>query len=806
MPAPRLLKRIAKWAGMLVLLAGALVLCAGAWIGFQLRASLAQLDGTRKIPGLAGPVLVERDELGVPTIRATNRVDAARALGFLHAQERFFQMDVLRRMGAGELAELLGPAVIPLDKQARRHQFRQRAQKAFDPAHGVLAREELAVLEAYTEGANAGLEALGAVPPEYLLLRVKPQPWRPEDCGLVAYAMFFGLQDDEGNMDRIEAVMRDLLPAEARSFFLPQGSSWDAAIDDSELASAPVPPASAIDFRTWTNGMARESPLAAGGGRDDPAPGSNSWAVDGRVSASGRAIVANDMHLDLRMPIFWFRVRLVFRDEIVGGQDLVGLTLPGAPAINVGSNGHVAWGFTNAYLDTTDLVRLEIDPDHPQFYRTPEGWKEMEVVTEEIRVRGNTNIAMRVMNTIWGPLAPAPGLRGSYAVSWVAHHPESVGVRLIALERARSVQDVLDAAPTIGMPLNNIVVGDREGNIGYTLVGRLPCRVGFDGSVPESWVDGSRRWEGLLSPREYPRLMNPPSGRLWTANNRVMGTPEYLRAHPVIPDDGARARQIRDGLRRLERAEEADLFAIYRDDRALFLERWQALMLDTVKRMDGLGTNRVELEKQLDAWGGRAASESVGYRLVRQFHRRVSELVFEPLVKRFRDRRAGWNPWGWLGETTLWTIIEQRPNHLLNPRFGTFEELLAAAVRDILRSLEDDGLAIPDATWGKQNTFHMRHPLSEGLPRIVSRWLDMPPAELPGDNDMPRVQGRHFGVTERLVVSPGREEDGLFNLPGGQSGHFLSPFYRAGHEAWMRAEPAPLLPGTTRHRLVLVPG
>ena len=228
---PRRTLRIVSWT-----LAGivALGIVVGAGFYFALRASLPQLDGTLRLPGLKDRVTVDRDDLGVPTIRARNRLDAARATGFVHAQDRFFHMDLSRRMGAGELAELLGPALLETDHRFRIHRLRATARQAMR----LLSASHLELMRAYTEGVNAGLNALGARPPEYLILRTRPKPWLPEDSLLVADAMFFFLQDSWGRQEAETALLAQILPPKAFEFFVPAGTEWDAAIDGTGFPDA----------------------------------------------------------------------------------------------------------------------------------------------------------------------------------------------------------------------------------------------------------------------------------------------------------------------------------------------------------------------------------------------------------------------------------------------------------------------------------------------------------------------------------------------------------------------------------------
>lgn len=271
-------------------------------------------------------------------------------------------------------------------------------------------------------------------------------------------------------------------------------------------------------------------------------------------------------------------------------------------------------------------------------------------------------------------------------------------------------------------------------------------------------------------------------------------------------DLGARARQIRDDLLAVERATETDLLEIQLDDRALFLERWQRQLLDVLDSV-GPTENRAyaELRQLVSEWGGRAAVDSVGYRMVRAYRLNVERHLFEPITAdcKAADERFDYGQLNQL-EGPLWSLVEERPLHFLPLEFTDWQELFESAVDDTLTYFSDEETALRNRTWGERNTVRIHHPLSAFLP-FATEWLNMPADRLPGDSNMPRVQAPTHGASERFVVSPGHEEEGIFHMPGGQSGHPLSPFFRAGHEAWVTGEPTPFLPGATVHTLELVP-
>ncbi len=786
-PAPRRGRRIARTLLLLVvvlLLVIVLVLGAGAlWVRSDIRASLPRLDGELKLAGLSAPVTVERDALGVPTIRAASRPDASRALGFLHAQDRFFQMDLLRRSAAGELSALFGPLALEADKRIRIHRFRHVAGRVLAAA----TPEERAVFTAYAEGVNAGLAALGAKPWEYLALRTEPTPWVPEDTVLAVDAMFLDLQHGDGAYESDVGLVHDLLPKPLAALLTPVGTDLDAPIVGAPMALPPIPGSEVFDLRKEPPvelpkaAMRAPSPfLPEGEPGERLALGSNNWAVSGAHTADGRALLANDMHLGLRVPNIWYRASMVRPDGAGGEIRITGVSLPGTPAVAVGSNGHVAWGFTNSYGDWSDLIVLEVDPRDPEVYRTPAGPRRFEHAEEVIAVKGGQPFRLDVPVTIWGPVLDKDHLGRPRALAWTPHRPEAVNMGMVELETARTLEEAMLAANKSGTPAQNFVVADASGWIGWTVFGRIPRRVGFDGRVPTSWADGTRRWDGWLSPEEMPRIVDPPSGRIWTANSRVvdgdllakMGDGGYIL--------GARAGQIRDGLLALDKATPRDLLAVQLDDRALLLERWRKLLLSVLTpEAVAADPRRGELRRLVETtWTGHASVDSVAYRLVRSWRGFALDQVLSPITARCTAADERFSPVSFQAEAVVWKLITERPVNLLAPNFRSWNEVLLAAVDAQLGYFQNEAAGIlTGRTWGERNTTRIRHPLSGAIP-FVGRWIDVPPRQLPGDENMPRVQSPAFGASERLVVSPGREEEGFFHMPVGESGHPMSPFYR----------------------------
>ena len=785
--------RVLRWTlGTLV----GLVLVLVAVLYFFLRSSLPQLKGEVQTAGIAAPVQITRDAVGAPTLTAQSRTDLAFATGFVHAQDRFFQMDLLRRYPAGEVAELLGPAALEVDRSSRLHGFRRLAAGVLRAA----TETDRQILEAYTAGVNAVVRTQRPAW-EYSLLGVQPQPWRVEDCFLAGLSLFLSLNDSNGRREQGRGLLRATLPPAVYGFILPVGTEWDAPLVGGVWRSANVPGRDVFDMHEIPKTAANRSCC------DEEAaiPGSNAWAVAGTHSDNGHALLANDMHLDLRLPHIWYRARLKVEGE--SPRDLVGVTLPGLPALVAGSNGAVAWGYTNSAGDFSDVVIVETQGAPADHYWVGSQTEPFTVRRETLRVRGAASEVLEVRGTRWGPIIGSDAEGQPLALAWTAHDPRASNLRLLDFETARTLEDLFDRANSVGAPVQNFVAVQSDGRIGWTLMGQVPIRANIDGTVPSSWRVPGTGWVGWRAPEEYPRIIEPRSGRIWTANARGLDAQTWMGfLGEGTYDLGARAGQIRDDLFALERASGADMVAVQLDDRALLLNRWRDLLLDLLNAKTRAATkDRERAQRLVKQWSGRAAVDDVGYHIVRAFRSQVARDVFDDFAARARQA----DPNAQLGpsrqfEGPLWQLVTQRPAHLLDPQFPSWDEALLASLDRALADLVKQCGQLEDCSWGRRNTLRMQHPLAASLP-LLGRWLNMPSMQLPGDEGMPRVQGPQFGASERLVVSPGREAEGYFQMPGGPVDHPLSPFYAKGHREWARGEPGPLLPGPTRFTLLLKP-
>jgi penicillin amidase len=636
-------------------------------------------------------------------------------------------------------------------------------------------------------------------------------------------------------LDRLDTLLRREIGDMAFDFFYPSGTDWDAALDGSVVPAAPMPEPEVLDFRQgwgvaetplppyWKDWVQQGRPelgdllvAEADDGMPRVVPGSNAWAVDGSVSANRSALVASDMHLDNTIPGACYRVRLRWSE---GGRthEVVGLTLAGMPAVATGSNGRVAWAPTAAHLDAADHVVLEIAPDDPNRYRVPEGWETIEKRVDRIEVRGGQPVDLVSRWTRWGPVLEATAGGNPFSFEGrpvvfkrIYHNPEAVDLRFFELTLATNTVEALGLAAASGAPPINVLVGDREGQVGWTLAGRFPRRVGLAGRQICSWASGSNHWDGCLKPEEHPRAGSPDVSRVFSGNQRKLGTPDYRALASAEHPFGARAKQIRDDLAALTNATVADMVAIQLDDRALLLEPWRRLLIETLRhpRASAIFTNDpVQVAELVTPWHGRATPDSVAYRLVRGFRDTTTYLLFEPLTERANKLMGQRTSRHWGGaERPVWVLLEQRPPHLLSPRFASYDELLLTALNEVVTLVRAANAGdLSRATWGQYSNRPIRHPFSEAVPAL-SRWLDLSADGSGGGEDMPRMNSGESRAVNRLVVSPGHESEGVIQMLGGQSGHFLSPHYRAGHDAWVKGEPMPLLPGPARHTLRLAPG
>lgn len=737
-------------------------------------ASLPQSSGELRLPGLSAAVTVHNDSLGVPSINAESREDAFRTLGFLHARDRLFQMELMRRKSAGRLAELFGPSAVKLDRKQRTYQMLKTA----DAIVNDLPADQRRVLDAYVQGVNAYIQQTRILPPEFLALQHRPEPWRATDSLLVILGMFQTLNGQEYD-ERMVSVMQQALPADLLTFLTPDTDLYAKALVGGTAPrrfsqTVPVQALAALP-----DGM--QLSAADGVDADRSVAGSNNWVVAGNKTADGRAIVANDMHLGLGVPNVWYRADLRYQNRHV-----FGVTLPGAPAIVVGANDDVAWGFTNATADLLDLIRLEVNPDQPDKYRTPQGWQAFESHDETLHVKGAADIHITLQSTQWGPVSDQPLLGTPVAVKWTALEPRAVDLALLDMDNVQSVLQAMSVLNQAGGPPQNVVIADKQGHIGWTYMGHFPKRIGFDGLTSHSWADGAVGWQGFLLPDQLPRLLDPAEGFIVTANNRTLGSdyPHVLGHNWAL---GYRAFRIAELLRDRENLTEQDLLAMQLDTRNQVLDFYQHLGLQALSRQTDISADLQDIRSLLQAWDGHMRTTSIGAAFLNAFRQHLATEVFAKIVAVCRQQDADFH-YSWREmETPLRQLLSERPPGVLDARYrDDWQSMILHTLRKTRQELQKQfpDTSLDRLSWGKTHPVAVQHPISKALP-ILSPLLDMPRFESDGcANLCVKVMDMAHGASQRLVVSPAHPEQGIFHMPGGQSGHPLSAHYRDQQPFW----------------------
>ncbi|WP_180816958.1 penicillin acylase family protein [Arsenophonus endosymbiont of Aphis craccivora] len=458
-----------------------------AWLQALCKPSLPHLDGILKQPLLNGKVTITRDaELGIPGITGKTREDVSYALGFIHAQDRFPQMDLMRRLAAGELAELLGVLALKTDQQNRLWQFRTKARDTLT----TLPASEKKIITQYSRGVNAGLASLAARHFEYLALLKTPADWRDEDTLLVLYALSSALQQNQAPRLYARGWFARHIQTEQLAFLMPDTSEWDTPL----TGTTPAPPvAPDATPPVWWGQSSDRAPLLPS---EHTYVGSNGWVVDSQHSESGHAMLANDMHLELMLPNYWYRAKITYCTDKGENITLAGLTLPGLPATVVGSNGSIAWGLTNAYASTFDFIRTKEPITH---------WP---VHQEMIKVRkllgGYDTVELNIPVSPWGPVVSTQ--EGNLAMRWVLQLPQAISLNFLSLNEANNVREAINIAKASGMPAVNMMLADKEGHICWTLAGGLPQRL----DPYENYtypLDENSAWGASHSPLKNTRIL-----------------------------------------------------------------------------------------------------------------------------------------------------------------------------------------------------------------------------------------------------------------------------------------------------------
>lgn len=753
------------------------------------------------IPGLLSPVNVKLDRFGIPSIHAMSRADAMRALGYVTAQARLFQMDLLRRIVSGRLSEIFGSSTLVIDTLKRTLGFYNVARQIVVD----LPASQREALDAYVDGVNAYIANMIIPPLECVMLRYWPEPWTAEDSILVGlYIMdeITGIGEDEN--ERMMTIMSKTLPSEVFAFLTPDDDCYAKVLIGGKEAWHPVQqvPVQALTSLYKARKQIRNPNLRLVHANEVPR-GSNAWVISKCKTIDGRAILANDMHLPLSVPNIWYRACLHYEDI-----SLTGLVLPGLPIMIAGSNGSIAWGSTNINGDFLDLVELEINPLNSGEYKTPDGWKPFKSSLETIHIKGGKDVTVETKVTIWGPVSPYQLLGHPVAVRWTALDPNAVNIDWIHIDKVQTVDDAVKFVNKCGGPPLNVMLTDNTGHIAWTLCGKIPIRKGFDGSVSQSWADGKIGWEGYIPPDQLPRLIDPPSGYLVTANNRTIGKQyPYVIGHHFA--NGYRAHYISQHLLDCNVANEQDFVAMQLDTTSKFYDFYRDLVLDLLTKEVIVDHALLrEARQEIEVWDGKAELGSRGIGILIRFRDVLVEEIFGPILESCREADEKFRFRHNFEDPLRMIITERSLETLPDPEhFSDWRAFLIFTLEKTLQQLKDkyNLRFLKQLIWARMNITYISHPLSSALPGFLKGIFDMPRYPLPGCVFCIRVSDSQHGASMRMVISPGHEDEGTLHLHSGQSGRPLSRNYKDQHLHWALGQPLPFLPGKTTQEFKFVP-
>jgi len=811
-----------RWVKRVALMIAAVLVIGIAALVFMALRSVPPLQGTERLPGLDHEVTVRFDSLGIPNIAAASDVDAFRALGYVHARERLWQMETLRRAAFGRLSEIFGGVTYGTDRYLRSLDIGHVA----DGSLALMPPATLAILDAYLAGVNAWIaHPTRPLPPEFQVLRVTPEPWTRRDVVGISRIMAWDLAAAYTELgmaralalvgpERVTELFPDY-PADAPVTLQPGTYTWGTG-DRGRGTGRPTD--RRTDGRRWCMSVPcslSHVPSAALALRDIPgipaqaaevlravamSRASNAWVIGPARSRSGKPILANDPHLELRAPALWYVVALESPSYQVAGT-----TIPGVPAVILGHNRAVAWGWTNLEADDVDYVIERMTPDSAQVLTT-HGMAPVAAEPDTIRVRNAAPIPFTMRRTAHGPLVPRDGVAGpprdgmieTVAMRWTALVPSDELTAILALDRAKDWASFLEAARGLKVPEQNWLYADTAGNIGYTATGRIPVRRSGNGLLPTpGWTDEGA-WDRFLDFDELPRSFNPPEGFLVSANNRVAG-PEYPW---LITADWAppyRARRIRamlatggpfgvDDVRRMQ-MDTVDLFARAMKDLAA-----------TAAERAGFA-DRAAL---LRAWDGTAGADLEAPTLFYTWYRTLQRMTVEDELGRPMTPSSRLHAWLFAGASPWFDDVRTRE----------VEDLPALAERAMREAVPMSG----HRPWGAVHETVSRHAMGGARPLDVLLRLNVGPFPRAGSLYTVNVGG--FGAfaapflntdaaSMRHVVDLRDPDAGGFIVPTGASGNPLSPHYRDQAPRWMRGElvEVPISAGRVRvaSRLVLRP-
>lgn len=755
---------------------------------------------TTALAQLKRPVNVRRDERGIPYIEAASEDDLYFVQGYLTASDRLWQMDLLRRSARGELAEIFGRTVLEEDKRRRTLGYARIADE-------MIARtspQMRAVLDAYCRGVNAHIDSLDdkSLPLEFQILRYKPRHWTPADSYVVG-KNFAEVLSTTWRIDLMRESFSDLAPEKLREIF-PVASPLDVLVvgEDAKGATGAGKtsrmirwginrPADADESAATLRALAddeevfRRSQERIGLYAEDLAA-SNNWVAGGKHTASGKPLLANDPHLSASAPPVWYMVHLS-----APGLRVAGVTAPGAPGVIIGHNEHIAWGMTNLGPDVQDLYREKFDPANPRRYQTPQGWRDAEVRTEEIKVRKSftdattETVAHEVVVTRHGPVVfERDGAR--YALRWTALDSRAVEFdSFMFLNRARNWDEFRAALEKYEGPTQNFVYADAKGHIGYYGAGRIPIRKSGDGSVPYDGSTDAGEWAGFIPFKELPHVYDPPSGLIVTANSRVVGAsyPHHLTHLWAAP---TRSRRIFELLAAKKKFTAEDFRAVQGDTYSISGHTFAREVARAAREagLDKADERWGATVRLLSEWDGKLEPDSHVALLVSEMRPLFIQKILEGALGAARAKEYRWSN----SATLIDRLITERPAAWLPKGTESYALLLDAIHREARAALTKRlGPDEANWTWGREVTARFPHPLASA-PFVGQQFLVQPFGQRGSAGGIATVNVGS-SVSMRFIADPGDWDRTQHGIALGQSGDPRSAHYQDQLNDWRNVTP-----------------
>jgi penicillin G amidase len=783
-----------------------LLIAAGVVTWWCVYRPLPKLQGTAMLPGLQKDVVVERDRWGVPHIRANSVEDLAEAQGYVMAQDRLWQMDLLRRVARGQLSEILGPVTLKIDKQFRTLGFGRAAERDLT----LMDASSRSTIEAYARGVNRFIEQhRRQLPVEFTLLKYEPAPWQPTDSLVIAGYMYQTLTNTwERKLNRAKVTQRvgwerarDLFAQDAPMDHFVVGDpniandgsqrsradSDDEDDDDDDTepnsvikasvsgATESAPPEQFPDLTSALTQMV-EGSVKGAGEEIRCRLGSNNWVVSGAHTANGKPLLANDTHLELSIPPIWYEVHLS-----APGWNVKGFTLPGGPMVVIGHNDRIAWGFTNNGADVEDLYIETVNPASADEYRVNGNWVKAQILDEIIRVKGQPDEHLPVVVTRHGPVVHRDGDK-SYALRWTATESGGLANSYSWLGKAQNWEEFRNIMKHVWGPGQNAVYADVEGNIGYIMAARVPIRKRGHGELPVPGDVDDYEWTGYIPFDQLPQARNPGTGLILTANARVVG-PAYK---PYLTDrweEPYRTARIYDLLHDKHDLRPTDMLKVQTDTYS-YPHAFLADQLTAAAKSSQPKDDRAKkLINGLKDWNGIAEADSPEVSFLDATRRAALRLILEPCLG------EEWNLYQWRATAFLQKILTERPGKWLPPAYKNFDELLmAAADKGVAMMAENTSKPdIQDWPWRRFNSLDMLHPIGrDGLLRDLLSITDKPQS---GTIYSVRAASKTHGPAMRFVANLGNWDESILLIPAGQSGQPGSGHYSDQFSYWYEGKP-----------------